>query len=69
MRRSVKKASWHVRLGRLYARAGDDPAAVRHFSEALAEEPGLAEACDAVSDLATRSAPAARLLTTCAKPG
>jgi protein O-mannosyl-transferase len=68
MRRSAKKASWHVRLGRLYARVGDDPAAVRHFSEALAEEPGLSEACDAVRDLATRSAPAARLLTTCAGP-
>ena len=68
MRRSAKKASWHVRLGRLYARAGDDSAAVRHFSEALAEEPGLPEACDAVRDLATRSAPAARLLTTCAGP-
>ena len=68
LRRSAKKAPWHVRLGRLYARAGDDSAAVRHFSEALAEESGLSEACDAVRDLATRSAPAARLLTTCAGP-
>ncbi len=68
LRRSAKKAPWHVRLGRLYARAGDDSAAVRHFGEALAEEPGLPEACDAVRDLATRSAPAARLLTTCAGP-
>ena len=69
MRRSAKKASWHVRLGRLYAGMGDDSAAVQHLSEALAEEPGLPDACDAVRDLATRSALAARLLTTCAKPG
>jgi tetratricopeptide (TPR) repeat protein len=69
LRRSAKKASWHARLGRLYARAGDDSAAVRHFSEALAEEPGLPEACDALRDLAKRSTPAARLLATCAKPG
>jgi tetratricopeptide (TPR) repeat protein len=68
MRRSASKASWHVRLGRLYARAGNDPEAVRHFSEALAEEPGFSEACEAVRDLATRSTPAARLLTTCAEP-
>jgi protein O-mannosyl-transferase len=68
LRRSAKKAPWHVRLGRLYARAGDDSAAVRHFGEALAEEPGLPEACDAVRDFATRSVPAARLLTTCARP-
>ena len=68
LRRSAKKAPWHVRLGRLYARAGDDSAAVRHFSEAFAEEPGLPEACDAVRDLATRSTAAARLLTTCAGP-
>jgi hypothetical protein len=66
LRRSAKKAPWHVRLGRLYARAGDDSTAGRHFSEALAEEPGLPEACDAVRDLATRSTAAARLLTTCA---
>ena len=69
MRRSAKKATWHVRLGRLYARAGDDSEAVRHFSEALAEEPGLPEACDALRDLAARSAPAARLLDTCASRG
>ncbi len=68
MRRSASKASWHVRLGRLYARSGNDPEAVRHFSEALAEEPGFSEACEAVRDLATRSTPAARLLTTCAEP-
>jgi tetratricopeptide (TPR) repeat protein len=66
LRRSAKKAPWHVRLGRLYARAGDDSTAGRHLSEALAEEPGLPEACDAVRDLATRSTAAARLLTTCA---
>ena len=68
LRRSAKKAPWHVRLGQLYARAGDDSAAVRHFSGALAEEPGLPDACDAVRDLATRSTAAARLLTTCAGP-
>ena len=64
----ARKASWNVRLGRLYARLGDDAAAVRHFGDALAEEPGLPEACDAVRDLAAKSAPAARLLTTCAAP-
>jgi len=69
MRRSARKATWHVRLGRLYARAGEDSEAVRHFSEALAEEPGLQEACDALRDLAARSAPAARLLVTCASRG
>jgi len=68
LRRSARKAAWHVHLGQLYARSGDDSAAVRHFAEALAEEPGMQEACDAVRDLATRSAPAARLLTTCAGP-
>ncbi len=68
LRRSARQASWHVRLGRPYARTGDDSAAVRHFREALAEEPGLPEACDAVRALATRSTPAARLLTTCAGP-
>jgi tetratricopeptide (TPR) repeat protein len=59
LQRSAEKAPWHVRLGRLYARTGDDSAALLHFREALAEEP-------AVRDLATRSAPAARLLATCA---
>ncbi len=68
MRLSAKKAPWHVRLGRLYARSGDDSAAARHFAEALAEEPGFAEACEAVRDLATRSTPAARLLTACPGP-
>jgi hypothetical protein len=68
LRRSAKKAPWHVRLGHLYARSGDDSAAARHFAEALAEEPGSSEACEAVRDLATRSAAAARLLTTCAEP-
>jgi tetratricopeptide (TPR) repeat protein len=58
LRRSAKKAAWHVRLGRLYARAGDDSAAVRHFGEALAEEPGLPEACDAVRTRDERRAPA-----------
>src|SRR5437773_2524652 len=68
LRRSAKKAPWHVRLGRLYARAGDDSAATRHFAEALAEEPGFSEACEAVRGLAKRSAAAARLLATCAGP-
>jgi tetratricopeptide (TPR) repeat protein len=68
LRRSAKKASWHARLGRLYARTGDDAAALRHFAAALAEEPGMPEACDGARDLATRGAPAASLLATCAGP-
>jgi protein O-mannosyl-transferase len=68
LRRSAKKASWHVHLGRLYARLGDDASALRHFSEALAEVPGMPEACDGARELATRSAPAAGLLGTCAGP-
>jgi len=68
LRRSAKKASWHVHLGRLYARLGDDASALRHFQDALAEVPGMPEACDGARELATRSAPAAGLLGTCAGP-
>jgi tetratricopeptide (TPR) repeat protein len=68
LRRSARKASWNVRLGRLYANAGDDGAAFRHFAEALAEEPGMPDACDGARDLARRSAPAASLLATCPGP-
>ena len=68
LRRSVGKASWHVRLGQLYARVGDDTAALQHFGDALVEEPGMREACDGARALATRSASAASLLGTCAGP-
>jgi tetratricopeptide (TPR) repeat protein len=68
MRRSARKASWHVRLGQLYARVGDDTAALQHFGDALAEEPGMPEACAGARALATRSASAASLLGTCAGP-
>jgi tetratricopeptide (TPR) repeat protein len=68
LRRSAKKASWHVHLGRLYARLGDDTSALRHFSEALTEVPGMPEACDGARELSTRSVSAASLLATCAGP-